>query len=62
MESALFGFEFELDSCQIGRWVDYHFQKVQTIIDDYPSDNDYDAYIRCTTDHLDEELESLDGD
>ncbi len=34
----------------------------QTIIDDYPSDNDYDAYIRCTTDHLDEELESLDGD
>lgn len=35
MELALFGFEFELDSCQVGRWVDYHFQKVQTIIDDY---------------------------
>lgn len=34
----------------------------QTIIDDYPSENDYDAYIRVTTDHLEEELEALDGD
>ncbi len=34
----------------------------QTIIDDYPSNNDYDAYIRCTTSSLDEELESLDGE
>lgn len=34
----------------------------QTIIDDYPTNNDYDAYIRCTTSSLDEELEHFNGD
>lgn len=34
----------------------------QTIIDDYPTDNDYDAYIRCTTGSLDEELENFNGE
>lgn len=34
----------------------------QTIIDDYPTDNDYDAYVRVTTDHIDEELGQLNGD
>ena len=34
----------------------------QTIVDDYPSDNDYDAYVRCTTEHLDEELGELNGE
>lgn len=34
-----------------------------TIFTDYPSDNDYDAYVRCTMAHedVDEELEQLDG-
>lgn len=31
----------------------------QTIVDDYPSNNDYEAYIRCTTDGLDGELEQF---
>ncbi|RTL04220.1 hypothetical protein EKK58_11030 [Candidatus Dependentiae bacterium] len=33
----------------------------QAIVDDYPSDNDYDAYVRHTASHVDEELEELDG-
>lgn len=34
----------------------------RTIIDDYPSDNDYDAYVRCSMQTIDEEIdEELGG-
>lgn len=34
----------------------------RTIIDDYPSDNDYDAYVRCSMQTIDDEIdEELGG-
>lgn len=34
----------------------------ETITNDYPSENDYDAYVNHTASHVDEELERLDGE
>jgi len=37
-------------------------QGFRTIIDDYPSENDYDAYVRCSMQTIDEEIdEELGG-
>lgn len=33
----------------------------ETVTEDYPSENDYDAYMKHTASHVDEELEELDG-
>lgn len=33
----------------------------ETVTSDYPSENDYDAYVKHTASHVDEELEELDG-
>lgn len=35
MELTLKGLETELDVCQVGRWVDYHIQKIHEIVDDF---------------------------